>query len=90
MKKILLVTIALLVLQTTILLVEAAEGSLSRLSTEKSKFMTWGWPSNMVDIGLGYLFPMSTCSWEISFPDQYGRNRSAFFYKSFGGFENVS
>jgi hypothetical protein len=36
MKKILLVTIALLVSQTTILSVEAAEDSLSRLSTGKT------------------------------------------------------
>jgi len=85
MKKILLVTIALLVLQTTILSVEASEDSLSRLSTEKSKFMAWGRSSNMVDIGLGYLFSSSTCSWEISFPDQYGRNRSALDFKGMNG-----
>jgi hypothetical protein len=76
---------ALLVLQVATFSVEAAEEDLSSSSTSTTKSLTWGRPSNLVDIGLGYLFFSSTCSWEISFPDQYGRSRSNLDFKGMSG-----
>jgi hypothetical protein len=76
---------ALLVLQAVTFSVEAAEEDLSTSSTEKTKSLTWGRPSNIVDIGLGYLFSMNTCSWAISFPDQNGRGKSALDFKGMSG-----
>ena len=79
------VIMALLVLQAAFFSVEAAEEALSPSTPEKSRSLTWGRPSNMVDIGLGYLFFSSTCSWEISFPDQNGRSRSTLEFKGISG-----
>ena len=76
---------ALLVLQVTFFSVEAAEEALSPSTPEKSRSLTWGRPSNMVDIGLGYLFSSNTSSWEISFPDQNGRSRSTLEFKGISG-----
>jgi hypothetical protein len=79
------VIMALLVLQAATFSVEAAEEALPSSATERSKSLTWGRPSNLVDIGLGYLFSSSTSSWEISFPDQYGKSRSILDFKGMTG-----
>jgi hypothetical protein len=75
----------LLVLQTGFFSVEAAEEALYPATPEKRWSLTWSRPSNMVDIGLGYLFSNSNCSWEISFPDQNGRSRSVLDFKGMSG-----
>jgi hypothetical protein len=59
----------------------AAEGTPSSSSPGWGKSLTWGRPSNLVDIGLGYLFSSSSTSWEISFWDQNGRSRSVLDFK---------
>ncbi len=79
------VILALLVLQSAFFSVEAAEEALSPSTPEKSRSLTWGRPSNIVDIGLGYLYSSSTSSWEISFPDQNGRSRSTLEFKGISG-----
>ncbi|MCJ7833675.1 MAG: hypothetical protein MUQ20_04750 [Deltaproteobacteria bacterium] len=76
MKRFLLMAISLLVFQTAIFPVEAAEDSLYPLSSEKNKSLTWGKSSNNIDISFGYLISQSHCGWEVSFPDQYGRGKS--------------
>jgi hypothetical protein len=63
----------------------AAEGTPSSSSPGWGKSLTWGRPSNLVDIGLGYLFSTSSTSWEISFPDQHGRSRSVLDFKEING-----
>lgn len=81
-----LVILAQLVLQSAFFSVEAAEESLSPSTPQKSKYLTWGRPSNLVDIGLGYLYSSSSSSWEISFPDQNGgRSRSTLEFKGISG-----
>ena len=77
--------LALLVIQATGFSVGAAEETPSPSSPERSKSLTWGRPSNLVDIGLGYLFSSSNTSWEISFRDQYGRSRSVLDFKGIIG-----
>lgn len=83
MKKSIFLTLlfTLLVFQTTGFSVGAAEETLPALTPERGKSLTWGQPSNLVDIGLGYLFASSTTSWEISFPDRNGRGRSVLDFK---------
>jgi hypothetical protein len=63
----------------------AAEEPSSSTSPPSRKFLTWGQPSNVVDIGLGYLFYKSNSSWTISFPDQYGRGRSVLDFNDVSG-----
>ena len=87
MKKSILFTVlfTLLVFQVTGFSVGAAEETLSPSTPERSKILTWGRPSNLVDIGLGYLFSSSSTSWEISFRDQNGRSRSVLDFKRMTG-----
>jgi hypothetical protein len=79
------VLLTLLVLQAAGFSIGAAEETLSPSLSERNKSLTWGRPSNLVDIGLGYLFFSNTSSWAISFPDQYGRGRSVLDYKGITG-----
>jgi hypothetical protein len=87
MKRLVLIPVisVLLVLQSAFFSVVAAEEALSPSTPEKSWSLTWGRPSNLVDIGLGYIFSSNTSSWEISFPDQKGRSRSALDFKGISG-----
>jgi hypothetical protein len=87
MKRLVLIPIilGLLVLQSAFFSVEAAEETLPPSTPQKSRYLTWGRPSNIVDIGLGYLYSSSTSSWEISFPDQNGRSRSTLEFKGISG-----
>jgi hypothetical protein len=73
--------LALLVLQAATFQVAAAEEDLPSSPPEKSRSLTWGRPANVIDIGLGYLYSFNTSSWSISFPDQYGRGKSALDFK---------
>lgn len=76
----------LLFLQAAFFSVEAAEEALSPSSPEKRWSLTWGRPSNVVDIGLGYLYSSSSSSWEISFPDPNGgRSRSRLEFNGISG-----
>ncbi len=87
MKKLVLIPVilALLFLQAAFFSVEAAEEALSPSIPAKRWSLIWGQPSNIVDIGLGYLYSSSTSSWEISFPDQNGRSRSTLEFKGISG-----
>jgi hypothetical protein len=72
-------------LQLSTFSVWAAEESLSPANPERSQSLVWGQPSNIVDIGLGYLFFSGSASWEISFRDQNGRGRSVLDFKNITG-----
>ena len=56
--------LALLVLQATGFSVGAAEETPSSSLLRYRRSLTWGRPSNVVDIGLGYLFSRSNSSWD--------------------------
>ncbi len=83
MKKFLLFPLitVLLVFLATAFSLEAAEKELSASLPATGISLTWGRPSNIIDIGLGYLFSSTDCSWEISFLDQDGRNKSVLKFK---------
>jgi len=86
MKRFILIAVicALGFFQTARFTLEAAEDKDLVLSAEKGKSLTWGTPSNYLDIGLGYLFSRGHCAWEISYPDQSGRSRSALDFRGMG------
>jgi hypothetical protein len=75
----------LMVLQVSGFSVGAAEETLSPASPERSKSLVWGQPSNIVDIGLGYLFFSGSSSWEISFRDKNSRGRSVLEFENITG-----
>jgi hypothetical protein len=72
---------ALWVTPTVAFSTETPEGNLSSSPTPTNRSISWGRPSNIIDIGLGYLFSTSNSSWGISFPDRNGRSRSVLEFK---------
>lgn len=77
--------VALLVLQATGFSVGAAEETPTSSLPPVRRGLIWGQPSNVVDIGLGYLFSRSNSSWTISFPERFGRGQSVLEFNEVSG-----
>lgn len=75
------VFVSLLVLPLTPRPVGAADALNASLATATTNSPSWGQRSIYLDLGLGYLITQGTSSWEISFPGQSVRGKSALDFK---------